>query len=507
MKALTFEIHLLEPVLVMDVEDGDPNGVASLSHLPGSVMRGGVVNLFRAENAADAADPLFRRLFLEGAVRYLNAYPLSTDSHRALPTPLSWQTFKDEDENRLYDFCFEVDTGDQTREAVKKPFCHLRLTEEGNGEAELIAPERQLTIHTARDDRQDLSTPGAVFRYTALAAGQKFGAVILAEDDSLLTQIHDLLKKRAHWHIGKSRTAGYGRVEIQALKIEDVWREYQEIGDDANDTLTVTLLSDVVLRDPNSGADTLDAASALGLPLTPRFVRSRMVGGFNRKWNMPTPQARALQAGSVFTAPLELKSRLCELEKTGIGERRAEGFGRIALNWHRLEKITVVRKPGRGNILAKEVPGAQLSVAKRMVERMARAELDRRLTASVVGLHVDLRGMHNSQIARIRLAAREMIRQGSGKPLQNQLRDMKQTARDQLEKARVGGKLLKVWLEELADNPARAWDLMGGVNASALPKIGANVRADLTKQLELEYAARLIDGVLRRAQREEKRNG
>lgn len=511
MKALTFTIHLLEPVLVMDAEAGDPNGIASLNYLPGSVVRGGVVNLFRAGNTPEAADPLFRKLFLDGEVRYLNAYPLSPQGQRALPTPFSWHSFKDEDDNVLYDFLFDVNAKDKTRKPASQPFCHLHL-DEGKGKAELIAPEYQLTIHTARDDRQNMSTTGAVFRYTALAAEQDFGAVIVATDDALLTQIYELMKKHLHWHVGKSRTAGYGRVAIQVVKIEDDWHEYQAVGDDEHEQLTVTLLSDMLLRDPDSGADTVNLSGVLRLPLESKFTRTHLVGGFNRKWNLPTPQARAVQAGSVYTAPPEAESRLRELEKTGLGERRVEGFGRIAVNWHRLEQITVAERHSKNNssVLLKEVPATQMELAKRMVERMARAELDKRLTASVVGLRVELHGLHSSQISRIRLAAREMIRQNKGKPLSDQFdekRGMKKNARDQFAKARVQGKTLEVWLKELANNPALVWGLMNGVQPNDLPQIGANVRAELTPQLAIEYAARLIDGTLRQAQRKEKRNG
>lgn len=510
MKALTFSLHLLEPVVILDIENGDPDDNVSLSYIPGSVLRGCVIQSFRTSvSSLDAADPLFRRLFLDGTVRYLNAYPL-VGEQRALPTPLSWQKFKDiDDEHTARDFCYSQDN--HPRQRISEPFCHLRSDENGNGLADLITPKRHLTIHTARDNRQKMTKdqPGAVFRYTSLAAGQTFGAAIVAEDIALLEQAQALLNKRLHWQVGKSRGAGYGRVELQDIKLETDWREYQPIGDENNDALTITLLSDAIVRDPETGAETVDLARATGLDLTPKFIRTRLVGGFNRKWNLPTPQTRALHAGSVFTAPPSLEARLRELEASGIGERRAEGFGRIAVNWHRLEKVSVTKLSGQHSApaLSKDMPASHFELAKRMVERMARAELDKRLTAAVISLgdKTQLNRLRSSQISRIRLAAREMMRQNSGEPLRLQFdeqKGMKKNARDQFLRARIDGKFALDWLTQFAVDPKDVWRY---IDTAKLPTL-ANVRAELTPALATEYAARLIDGVLRHAQRKDKSN-
>jgi len=46
----------------------------------------------------DAGNNEFRRLFLSGSTRFLNAYPRSKNGIRTLPTPLSWNSKKDEQE-------------------------------------------------------------------------------------------------------------------------------------------------------------------------------------------------------------------------------------------------------------------------------------------------------------------------------------------------------------------------------------------------------------------------
>ncbi len=66
-----------------------------------------------------------------------------------------------------------------------------------------------------------------------------------------------------------------------------------------------------------------------------------MIGGFNRKWGLPLPQALAVRMGSVlvFKDPGCDPTLLDDLEVRGIGERRAEGFGRIAFNRQRVAQL------------------------------------------------------------------------------------------------------------------------------------------------------------------------
>ena len=51
--------------------------------------------------------------------------------------------------------------------------------------------------------------------------------------------------------------------------------------------------------------------------------------------------ATAIAAGSVFVitaTPALPEATLQQLESEGIGERRAEGFGQVTINWHALSE-------------------------------------------------------------------------------------------------------------------------------------------------------------------------
>jgi CRISPR-associated protein Csx10 len=290
----------------------------------------------------DAGNDEFRRLFLSDSTRFLNAYPKSKNGVRTLPTPLSWKSKKDE-QKPVYDMVMN-EKGDESCSGINKsqPFCYLWEDEEGNGKAELYRPNFQINTHNANENRRlskkDNST---VFRYQALARDQDFCAAILADDESDLEKICPLLQSSSKLIIGGSNTAGYGLVNIDEVKIGD-WYEYHPLGDEP-EKIIITLLSNALVRNDHTGSYALSLESILGCKHEFAFAKPTVVGGFNRTWNLPLTQGLAIRGGSVYVYKNDpdLAKMLCILEKNGIGERLAEGFGRIAINWHSFEKISI----------------------------------------------------------------------------------------------------------------------------------------------------------------------
>ncbi len=88
MKALIFQIRLLQPLLVTQVGAGEESSSTAFDFIPGSVLRGDVINRYlRKHKVTDAAqDPTYCRLFFDGKIRYLNAYPTNRLGQRMLPS-------------------------------------------------------------------------------------------------------------------------------------------------------------------------------------------------------------------------------------------------------------------------------------------------------------------------------------------------------------------------------------------------------------------------------------
>ncbi len=505
MKALTFELHLLEPLLATRLGSGDPNSAVSFDFIPGSMLRGMVIGHYARQNPTDATDETFRRLFLDGSVRFLNAYPQTSTGQRALPTPLSWRKVKDEDES-IYDFAVETQDNNRQWQRAEQPFCYLwQSNEEHEFKTELCKPNFHINIHTSRGNRQKIvKNESTVFRYQALAPEQTFCGVILADQESDLEAIKHWLPEGKTVVLGGSHLAGYGQVRLQRVEIKGDWREYTPVGDDT-DSIIVTLLSDALIRDPRTGAYVDSLEPVVGSYHEQAFVGMRVVGGFNRKWNLPLPQAQAIRAGSVFVYPVQtdLLKRLQALEVKGIGERRAEGLGRIAVNWHRVEKIiprkSVSSSPPSSATLRDK---ASVSLARQMVERMLRQRLDRALIAAS---KVEVRHPpSNAQLSRMRIVVRKALTQGDPQIIIKHLDEMKKAARDQFHRARIGREYLDEWLSALAENPQRVWPLIEVTPERIVKQIEiGGVQLKLTDAMALEYMLRLIDQVLHKAQKEE----
>ena len=163
---------------------------------------------------------------------------------------------------------------------------------------------------------------------------------------------------------GTARTRGFGRVEFEMLPIEDTQGDFELFKERLHSfdkalrdyvqrsapqpcyiALTLhapTILYDELLR--YEGTISGERLAALtGLPadtfkLLYHSASVRRIMGWQELWGLPRVHENALDAGSVFlfavTQPLDdlLAHALFMLEEQGIGQRRAEGFGRICIS-------------------------------------------------------------------------------------------------------------------------------------------------------------------------------
>jgi len=525
MKALTYQLRLLEPVLVSQAETGEENSAIGLPFIPGSALRGAVATCYaRAHPRVDlAADPAARALFLDGTVAFLHAYP-APGGVRLLPTPCSWFTEKDQIEDpqgTLYDwavnadvrlkspkapkggaFCLlappapsEIDDGVDSLEALLKPSPPATVR--------FYTPAREVNVHIALVQANTRTDENKVYRYDALAAGERLAGVIVAPDDFDLGPLRELLEQEATLFLGGAHTAGYGRVQVEGLREIKGWTEYEN-GPTPQSVVTVTLLSDAILRGPDGQFDAdLNGALAQLLQqpgLTPlrRYQQVILVGGFNRKWGLPLEQAWALQAGSVLVYRAEDvdAARLRALTATGIGERRAEGFGRIAVNWHTTATLAFSPLVVPAAPVKVELSPASAAMAQKLAERRLKVLLERALITKIYQLQIT-HPPQNAQLSRVRNAAGSALQQETLEPLQQHLKALK-GAREQFEKARINGVPLLQWLEDRLEKQDLETQLLNG---QSLPVV-AGVTAKLTPALRITYTARLIDAVMQKAARQ-----
>jgi CRISPR-associated protein Csx10 len=474
-----------------------------------------------------AVDAVARRWFLSGETRWLNAYPLDRLGNRCLPTPHSLNRIKGESEDEIFDLAVNP------QEEIKKSWAKVGLAfcQFADSQVRLIEPERQISVHTARtrrygrarNDKLDEAkgdVRGAVYRCDALAAGQVFEAVVLCDDADAI-EIKKLLGGRVG--LGKAQNGGYGQAVIEKVSEKEQWSEYPfPVFPDSSDEdavlsqkLVITLLSDVLLRDDETGQYVVEAEAVIerlqnqlggSLKLISAFLTREVFGGFNRKWGLPLPQAHAIASGSVFVCEaqnINLKKLHGLLEK-GIGERRAEGFGRFAVNWQAKAKLKV-DEARASQTSSVTLDGDEAKLAEKVAGRILRHRLDRRVSAT--GLRGEVSNPpHKSQLARLRGVIQEqlMTPEPSLERVKQFIEELKQrnVTRKQFSQARVGAeKPLDEWLlQELSKTGDSDWAGILNPGNKVKLEIGlGGVSVKPTERMKAEYLLRYLDAFLARA--------
>jgi CRISPR-associated protein Csx10 len=512
MKALTYLLRLHEPVLATQTASGESNSATASPYVPGSMVRGAVLARLFPGQPLDPAKT--HRQFFDGQVCFLNAYPAheaeSDDYVRLLPAPLSWRVDKYPSASWPENVLDLAHTSATEESGLRRPkqfssedrprFVIPDLTA---GQALWRSPRQQLAVHNASDDRNEKqATKSQVYRYEAIAAGEVLAGVVLGPD-AVLQQLKANLQQNAPVMLGGSRTGGYGLASFDQVAIDDDWREYEDsLPAPSSGRLTFTLLSDVIARQPTGGfANSLD--DLLGATAKQAFVEMKIVGGFNRKWGLPLQQLWAMAAGSVFVYEVSEADAqtIRDRAAAGLGERRADGFGRVAVNWHTAAQYSAgeLKEPDPEQT---ELTEEARAIAQRMANGQWRAQLETALVKKVVS--VSLSSLPSpAQMARVRLAARQALfakNQTALTPVVEHLKSLfdEETKRpkrgaQQLGEAFVDGKSMLTWLRERAQKPEIAY------LTDATPTRVAGVSASPDPGLAAEYTARLIDGVMKRA--------
>jgi CRISPR-associated protein Csx10 len=225
----------------------------------------------------------------------------------------------------------------------------------------------------------------------------------------------------------------------------------------------------------------------------------------------------------VFQTPEDCDPTLLDkLEIRGIGERRAEGFGRIAFNQQRVEELTVDytgKSPGLADftLSEKDERGQEVrTLAKLMVDRMLRQRLDEALLARANELKI-ANPPSNAQISRLRSVVLEEVRREKPdvRKIYQFIKDLqaRSISRRQFEHCTIDGVPLLRWLEHrLACDSEGVWmmddtkwrNLLHISSVETGIRIG-DVNAEINDDLRLKYVLRLIDLLLAHAAKQQRK--
>lgn len=520
MIGLKYTITTQQPLLITSLQ-GDPNSSVSFDYIPGSAIRGALIGLYqqKKQNTADLlADPMAKRLFFSPQTRFLNGY-CTIGVERCLPLPKSLRGQKrtKPSESGLWDSSTKAYCEHANKAEHRSCEEHFGWLDSAQTLHIANSVKTVLNIHTARDRQKGRATSGsgAVFRYEAIAPGQGFIGYILCESVKDAAKIQELLTQPFLW-LGGSRSAGYGKVRIK-LDTVSGWTEYAPTKIDSS-LNTITLLSDMLIRD-QQGQYTTDLAGKLGLKLVPEYsnIASTIIGGFNRKWGLPLPQVPAIAMGSVFVVEGDLSQNAQTWLEQGIGERRNEGFGRIAINWRpqtdgqgwfkplELELRTISDK--NADQATQPTPESSDNPQLKLIkERIIRQCLDQRLVTLAQTYTIDAGSITSTQLARLWLTARNSL---STVDRVNPFSDINQLITSLPSNAK--GQFERTKLEILSPKPSKKslydWlDTLNSANigwshdSSLLKSLSKSLDSrDLYRNLIDEYTLRLVMLVAKQA--------
>jgi len=433
-KYLRYTLTLRAPAILTTLS-GDPNSSTTQPFIPGGAIRGAFAGELLDKGVSAISDD-FRRLILDGNVRFLHAYP-GNGSVRSLPAPISWRKEKGVERTSAIDLAaytglidpdaFSPGDDDELQiepveacptkqlQRVEFPFVEfsgsttrgvrVRTDSRSHQQRDRVKGRSRKTTH---DDGSE-EAHGALFAYEFLESDQTFHGVIqvLADSDDeatgLINQIREILNQRPIF-IGRSRRAGYGgsaTIEFSTTERREAhWGDVQQDDVPAGSLFRAYLLSACIARDPFTGQFDPGALSRrlvvqLGGEDVVSFERLlwdfETIGGFNRKWKLEVPQALAAKAGSVLVLRAKQMipaSTLSSVEQSGLGERRIEGFGRLVFLKH-TDSPTVALgasalKPYSTTQPSTDPPELVRFVQRRLLDAAFSRTLDRR-TRRIIG--------------------------------------------------------------------------------------------------------------------------
>ena len=356
----------------------------TLDYLPGSTVRGAYAQMFI--NKRGVGDRAFRRIFVDEKVRFSDFLPSNTADLNQYPVLLpasaaACKRHKFDHRESLHDQLISQ-YGNSAREGRGQEGCPVCGEPLGRIEDKYIDDVQacneiefatQLRMHVGISRATGSTIHGMLFSHQLMVPKfewkqdnlQRYldkkdlyfiGTFAAPDDeaDDLFREIDQVLPAREHLSIGASRTRGQGECVIQSSENDLLQSDFCDRWDKFNEKFTgklntedkcffsITLLSHLALRD-KIGKPVLDEIEAkhLQLPETctreVAFLNRAVVSGWNAAAGIPKPDTVALARGSVllFSVPKDLandlKKKLFELENEGIGERRAEGFGALAV--------------------------------------------------------------------------------------------------------------------------------------------------------------------------------
>lgn len=320
---LHYTLYTETPVSMTDYNRSGENSWDTHGYIAGAAVRGMAASLL-AQRYPDwfAANKI---ALLTEKTRFLSAFPVRNDNTAVLPSLKGFYEQKDGSDFRSVLENGEISEG--SKRADVGSFCTIE-----NG---VLHYWNARTGGSQRIQRTDK----LIFQTRSIDAGQRFDGYILLDDASLAPKLAEVLCGTV-W-IGADRYDGMGkcRMTIEACEAPAYAHYGKAQRHNENKVLYMLALSPLSMTNECGepcGINWDVLAEKLGVASVKSDFSSTSVseyGGFNRQWGCHTPAVRMYDAGSLFKISFEGaapdEAHLSVIEQSGLGLRRAEGFGQV----------------------------------------------------------------------------------------------------------------------------------------------------------------------------------
>lgn len=356
MKYLKYSLLLLEPTRISDDSSAKQGQTTTRRYIPGSTIRGLVVNKLASE---DYFDSIKTELFSDH-VRFHNAYPSLQEKGEVkmlLPAPKGFYEDKSivSGEKKISNVVVDGEYDEAMKRARLGAFVLIEQSENGKD-----GPYRRMRFYTPAIEsdtkiKLGMGKDQEVFRSTAIRAGYRFTGYIALDHAELsvngtgetaksLAQIVESALQQ-ETVLGNARTAGYGKCLFEScvLTEEMPYAPLAMVADALSSSVDekecyMMLLSDTAMRDERGeycGLHLATLENALGVEnLRIRYCSTSVtdIRGFNRHYGGATPSVTMYEKGSVFHFVYQGhidREHLDAIHRNGVGVRRNEGYGQV----------------------------------------------------------------------------------------------------------------------------------------------------------------------------------
>ena len=361
---LKYTLQNIEPVRIADDSTSRNGQTVSLKYIPGTTVRGLVMN-----KIASAYDEVSfqkkKRVLLSNQVKFLNAYLTVEENGTKIELMPSLKGFYEKKSPVETEFGSELENvvvsgefSEGSKRAALGRFCYLTGKNAEEAERSVIkyynvetGSDMKIKIILDNEDKKNDEKQN-VFRNEYIAENHLFTGYIAvdlqgldkADADVLLADIQKAIGENADQTviIGNARTGGLGKCKVLSCDYTDgdcfvPYEEYLPEGD-LTEGCYMMLLSNTTMRDSKGelcGLDCKQLEEIMGvsdLKVERCSTSTVEVKGYNSTWGVKIPSAVMYEQGSVFYLTYNgvfTKENMLDLCHKGIGIRKNEGFGRV----------------------------------------------------------------------------------------------------------------------------------------------------------------------------------